>query len=253
LKVFVLVWCKNKANAETSLLTFKTIRTGFPSAEIVIVDNASILGSEVQQIDVGAQHIRLNREVSHAEYLGWILMNEDNAVIVDPDIVFWEKVEDWDFSEYLMAGRLLPHFYDKYSKSHTVSRLHTSFLWFPDLVELRKLYKEKAPYLLNPIAESMVAMGSKFVRWDTMASLYHMFKDRAYCFSDKELDSYDHLFCGTHVDMIYDLGFGKDTPLEEGHNLKGDSLKGHWRKQEEYLQDHKSDFLDKMWSSLNVS
>ncbi len=71
MKVFILIWCNNLANANNALLTFRTLRTGFPTAEVVVYDNASIIGDQVQRLcqEVNAKYIRFDKEIRHHEYL----------------------------------------------------------------------------------------------------------------------------------------------------------------------------------------
>ena len=252
MKVFILVWCKNPANAENSLLTFRTLRTGFPTAEVVVFDNCSIIGDAVRQHcrKVEAKYIRLNREIRHHDYLRSILLKEAQAVLVDPDIIFWENLEHWDFSVFLMAGRLIPNFYDKYTRCHTVSRLHTSLLWLPDLEKMREIFAKRAPRYFDPVMHQTALVGSEWVFWDTLAGLYHMFKDRAYGFGEQELNAYDHLFCGTHLDQVINA-IGSDSIIAQGAHLARtdiQSLKGYWRQQDQYFAASPSRFLDRLFN-----
>ncbi|MDO8334326.1 MAG: hypothetical protein Q7T35_06625 [Nitrosomonas sp.] len=253
MKVFILIWCKNPANANNSLLTFRTLRTGFPSSEVVVYDNASIIGEQTQRLcqEVGAQYFRFEKEIRHHEYLKLILLNEPNAILVDPDIIFWEQVEHWDFSHYLIAGRLIPNFYDHYTRCHTVSRLHSSLMWLPDLKQLRSHFARKTARYFDPITHQTAIVGSEWVFWDTLAGLYHLFKEQSYCFSERELNAYDHLFCGTHLDLVID-DIGADSIIAKGSRMAMEnmaSLKGYWRQQDEYLTANPSPFLDSLFES----
>ncbi|WP_292994097.1 hypothetical protein [Nitrosomonas sp.] len=251
MKVFILIWCNNLANANNSLLTFRTLRTGFPTAEVVVYDNASIIGDQVQRLcqETGAKYCRLNKEIRHHEYLKSILLNEPSAILVDPDIIFWEQVEHWDFSNYLIAGRLIPNFYDNYTRCHTVSRIHSSLMWLPDLKQLRARFADKTARYFDPITHQTAIVGSEWVFWDTLAGLYHLFKDQSHCFNDHELNAYDHLFCGTHLDLVIN-DIGADSIIAKGSRMAmADvaSLKGYWRQQDEYFAANPSPFLDNLY------
>lgn len=253
MKVFILIWCKNPANANNSLLTFRTLRTGFPSSEVVVYDNASIIGEQTKRLcqEVGAQYFRFEKEIRHHAYLKLILLNEPNAILVDPDIIFWEQVEHWDFSHYLIAGRLIPNFYDHYTRCHTVSRLHSSLMWLPDLKQLRSHFTIKTARYFDPITHQTAIVGSEWVFWDTLAGLYHLFKEQSYCFGERELNAYDHLFCGTHLDLVID-DIGADSIIAKGSRMAMEnmaSLKGYWRQQDEYLTANPSPFLDSLFES----
>lgn len=248
MKAFLLVWCRNPANARSSLLTFQTLRTGFPTAEIVVIDNASVIGDQVREHcrRVGASYHRLDREIGHHQYLQRLVHGESSAVLVDPDLVFWQSVEHWDFSGHLVAGRLIPHFQDSFTRCHTVSRLHSSLMWLPDLERLRALFRQRAARFFDPIGHKVVQIGAHWVFWDVMAGLYHLFKAESHAFGDAELDAYDHLFCGTHLDQVID-DLGAESVIARGSRMALEdlaSIKGYWRQQQAYFLQRPSPFLD---------
>ena len=207
-KIYIVTWCRSAEMLYGSTLTFETLRVGFPDAEVVVVENASspelrapivaaarTAGCEVMQLDETQHHWALIE--------GLVLGEERPTVFVDPDIVFWEKVQAWDFGDALMAGRYLPEFADPFSDTLTLSRLHTSHLWFPRPAALKAriaaiLQKRwEAGSLFQP---RMTPPG--WWRWDTASALFHALGDEAVRFSEAQLDSYDHLFCGSHLDLV---------------------------------------------------
>ena len=247
INVYILTWCQQAENLYGTTLVFKTIRTGFPNAHIHVVDNASLLFSRfhVQQLakDNDAQFTQLEREVPHYYFIEQILYEQDKgiAVFVDPDICFWTNVENWNFST-LIAGRLIPKHRCELSRCVTHPRLHTSLLWINDVVALREAIQtlQAQFFEFSPFRPVMWKSDSIWHRFDTAASLYSALSSQAYQFTSKELDLYDHLFCGTHFKrVVSQLSPEYALKYEEIHTkIKSDhlALKGAWKMQEDYFR-----------------
>jgi hypothetical protein len=247
MRVHVLTYCDQIEQLYGNLLIFKTIRVGFPDSEIYVVDNASVPAARVeisQQANAcGARLIQIEKRISHEMYFNTALLMQPpkSAVFLDPDICFWERVDGWNF-DALMAGRLIPQFRCEYTGCVTHPRLHTSFLWIPDVpalvTALRSLcskYREYAPF--RPL---MFPDKGQWHRLDTGASEYAALRDNTYAFQEKELDAYDHLFCGTHAWKV-------GPTLSHEHRIRFENLhqavqhdhralRGSWREQEEYFR-----------------
>ncbi|HEX3156707.1 MAG TPA: hypothetical protein VHV32_18910 [Candidatus Angelobacter sp.] len=245
--VFIVTWCKSEDTYYGNSLVFESIRTGFPTAKIVVLDNCSApdmrarLG--VLAREVGAEFIPLQRELHHWQILDWIALIEpvgaDQICFVDPDIIFWEKVEAWQFGSALIAGRLIPAFQDEYTRSATMPRLHTSFLWLPQLQRLRERVRQiRGPHFeFEPFRPSMVPMMGEWLRWDASAALYGVLCEESHEFSERELNAYDHLFCGTHAAVVRD---SIDNPRyrqihEDVQSGVRSGLRGIWREQESHF------------------
>ena len=82
--------------------------------------------------------ISMSKEMTHADWLeAMIGINEGAIAIVDPDVRFWESVEDWDFGDALLAGRSIPAYVDETQHDlNTRPRIHPSFWWIPDAGKL---------------------------------------------------------------------------------------------------------------------
>lgn len=244
-KVFIVTWCREAELLYGSLLIFKTLRTGFPTAEVVVIENASppelrgpiydaaeAAGCVVQQLEQEKPHWAIVEEVATA--------HEGPTVILDSDLVFWTKVEDWTFGDALMAGRYLPEFADPFSDTLTFSRLHSSHLWFPRPEALReklaywRKWRPQAGSLFKP---HMAPPG--WWRWDTASALFHALGEDAHRFTEAELDAYDHLFCGSHLPLVLPrMGqhWGKlMSDLHQTAQTDLASIRGVWRMQEEFF------------------
>jgi hypothetical protein len=245
-RVYIVTWCKQVESLYGTILVFPTLRVGFPTAEINVVDNASLdavrqlLRSQAEMC--GAAFTELTQEKPHHELIEQILESqaEGAAIFVDPDVCFWKSVEEWRF-DALMAGRLLPKYACEYTACITHPRLHTSFLWIPDVRSLRDAIRVvRARFFdFHPFRPIMCRLGGVWQRWDTGASLYAALPERMHPFTARELEAYDHLFCGTHLGEVaakvrpdYALLFERmHKHIRSDHR----SLKGAWRIQDDYF------------------
>ena len=239
-KVYVVSWCRSMDQLYGASLVFKTLRTGFPTAEVIVIENASPpeLRAPILQAAkaVECEVVQLETEALHSTLIKQVVMAASEPVVfIDPDVVFWQAVQDWTFGPALMAGRYLPDFDDPYSNTRTLSRLHTAHLWFPDPVTLRARMEEirQQRWEVGDFFEpSMRPPG--WWRWDTAAVLFHALRAEASRFGDRELDAYDHLFCGSHLNMVLPAMGEAGAPLEACTPCAPDqpAIRGVWREQE---------------------
>ncbi|MBD2621129.1 hypothetical protein H6G48_05280 [Microcystis flos-aquae FACHB-1344] len=247
INVYILTWCQQDENLYGTTLVFKTIRTGFPNAHIHVVDNASLLFARfrVQQLakENDAKFTQLEREVPHHYFMEQIMYEQDKgiAVFVDPDICFWTNVENWNFSK-LIAGRLIPKHRCEFSGCITHPRLHTSLLWINDMAALRDAIQtlQAQFFEFSPFRPFMWKSDNIWQRFDTAASLYSALSSQTYKFTPKELDLYDHLFCGTHFNLVASqISPEYAFKYKEMHTkIKSDHLvlKGAWKIQDAYFR-----------------
>lgn len=244
--VFIVTHARDSAALFGTTLVFGSLRKGFPTAKVIVLDNESI--PEVRRaIRSAAQRTGCEfRDVprsQHFEHVKGILAQNPSAVLLDPDVVFWDSVEGFDFGNALMAGRYIPPFLDPVGGVHTVGKLHTSLLFLPDLRAIDGEMKSRVGSLVDPITPVVRLVGGKLVGWDTCVGLYSVLRaaGRAHHFTEAELDHYDHLFVGTHPEFALHLV----PELAEAHDrARRDigSFRGAWREQDEYFA--------KSWSVL---
>jgi hypothetical protein len=227
-------------------LTAKTLRVGFPTADVVVYDNGSIPEAKEHIKDayegVGCQYVDLNEETQHHTFIERVLNvhmeSEEPVVILDPDLIFWENMEDMKL-EGLMKGRYIPKFDDVYSKAVTMERLHTSFLVIPNPKALIDKYNQiKSTYFeLVGVTPLMLNIEGVWTRWDTGAALYATIKDECHVFSEEELDKYDHLFCGSHFDLVQSAINSPEWAKAHENARSGNltALKGMYKAQEIYF------------------
>ena len=247
-KVYILTYCRNPESLYGSTLTFRTLRTGFPNAEVGVFDNRSVpeAAAAVQSLcfQNGCTFYPLQREVSHPGFIEYMLSRADaeRVVFVDPDVVFWASCEDIELPEgKLFGGRYVPTFFDEYTQTVTLERLHSSLLVFERVAELR----ERAARLIErhisfaPFTPASFCLGGRWYRLDTCAGLYAAMKPAAWAFAPSVLERYDHLLLGAQMDGVHSIR-EEDLAVIRGHHRAardGDlaALKGIYRFQDDYF------------------
>jgi hypothetical protein len=247
--VFILTYCRRPELFYGTSLIFQTLRVGFPTARVIVVDNYSV--AEVRPAlralakQQGCTYLQREVECPHYRFLAdTIAHTGDRPVIfVDPDVVFWESCEDWRF-DGLMAGRLIPRFVDEFTGCITLPRLHPSFLWVPSTSRLQASLSELSERrFVDPFRPYTFRDGDQWFRLDTGANLWGALHERLQPFGNRELSAYDHLFWGSHLDRVAPTLAGPERELFLGaHRLAREgrigALKGLWVEQEEYFRRH---------------
>lgn len=242
--VTILTYCAHPALAYGTMLVFKTLRTGFPTARIEVFDNGSHPEVREQimkacaEVDADFTAMTPRHWVDHYR---WLLLEREHddgpLVLLDPDVALWENVEGWDFGNALMAGRLMREAKSGPIVSH--GRLHPSMLWVPDLQRFR------ANVAAEGIAPRLLAGPGRVDFWDTLAVAYGANAADCRPFDAEHLDCFDHLFFGAHLPLIDAItGDGLDA-IRAGHRAAaaGDlpAFRGAWRRQDEYFNRPSSD------------
>jgi hypothetical protein len=240
--VIIITYCRKPELFYGTSLVFGSIRLGFPNAEIVVIDNGSIpfVLSEIETLcnKVNARFVPIQAR-PHSLLLQDIIMNEkESLAIIDPDIIFWEQADQ--LNNDTISGRLIPEFYDPYTGCHTKERLHTSFLKIPDPLLLQSQIRtiKESKFDWNPFQPQMIQEKEKWIRYDTMAVLCNSIPYTP--FNEKELSKYDHLFCGSHSDIVQPkLGEWSNLFLDLHKAVAaGDysKLKGIWKEQNKFFE-----------------
>jgi hypothetical protein len=248
-RVFILTYCRKPELLYGTALIFKTLRVGFPTAEVQVVDNSSLPGLVRSVIrawaeQAGCSYRQLDgpRATSHHLFLKRTILSDMGGTVIflDPDVCFWENCENWSFTG-LVAGRRIPCFYDEFARCVTMPRLHTSFLWVEDVARLRERIVElqRRHFDFDPFAPYMFPQGGRWHRFDACANLFAALEGEMHAFGEIELNAYDHLFCGSHLDQVLEMLDPADrTALRQLHSdVRKDyrTLQGAWRRQEEYF------------------
>jgi hypothetical protein len=253
--VFVLTYCQDLSTLYGSTLIFKSLRIGFPTAEVHVVDNNSI--PEAQQeiraraAEQGGVFHSLPTTQHHFQVLHDLSLDptrEGRVILLHPDLCFWEDCERWKF-DALIAGRVIPAFVDVTNGGIIMPHLHSQFWWIEDARRFREVItREYAAAAADPLC-GFVPFYSRENggrrKYEIGAGLYATFADQIHAFTAQELDCYDHLIAGTYSNFMIALlrQQADDTLLRafmETHEYaKGDyeqyrQLRGNWRKQQQY-------------------
>lgn len=250
--VFVIVFCKNAELSYGSTLVFDSIRTGFPDSNIHVIDNGIFdfsvkksIQNKVKEID--GSFYSDGKVYTHHQLLRTIISKISGSVaIVDPDIIFWDRMDTT--SDSLVSGRKIPIFFDPISECINHERIHTSLLKISDvemmsnlIVDIEKKYEDLD--LMSPLKYKRFGVWERF---DTMSSFCSVYPDFISEFDESELDKYDHLFCGTHLDVVKDKLCIDNSPVEwereflnihkYAKNKQYDKLRGIWKIQNKFFE-----------------
>lgn len=253
MKVVTLVTIHSPAVAKTGTLFLSTIRTGFPTAEIFVYDNASI---EPYASDLLCGHDELNlrciRHFNRRHHARWIeQMVHDHCgelIIIDPDVIFWSSCEEWKWPQTIfpIGGFHIPDHWSEYANCLYASRLHTSFLWIKSTEVLRTEIAKKDLWPKCPIPDyfpqdlfmnQINYINGTPVFHDTCANLYHALG--GWCFDETHLNCYDHLNCGSFLPWVENR-FKQKEAFREVHRLAIEDpqkLKGYWREIKNYYNE----------------
>lgn len=247
LRVAILTFCRKPEFLFGNTLVFKTLREGFPTAQVEVWDNASdpesfeAIRAAARAADVQAVY-RIKKEVLHADWIEARVRAAaaagERLVIVDPDVAFWDVVEGWTFPEgTLLAGRAIPRM--KVYEAIVEPRLHTSFLWFPDPRALVAFLdgQPKALYDFHAFRGSLFHDGHYLRHVDTCGALFSVLApEQKYVYAEGDLDAYDHLWIGTSPD--YAETYAEPSVLELLREARVEAekdvtrIRGLWERQE---------------------
>lgn len=251
MNVFILAGCRTPILLSFAICVFKSLRVGFPTANVKVLINPPIGDNEAVVIAnaataAGCKVQYLDAELLHHEFVEQLIITETEPFyLCDTDVIFYSNVEGWKNEGYLV-GALIPEFQDEFTKAVTRSRLHTSLLYVsPEQVrEIINDYTKRHPATIyNPPANLFyplyLPLRGRTVFYDTASMLYHAIGGTP--FSDAQLDAYFHFHFGTCSDVVIPY-------LKEGQSmeaLRGSVLawpetgRGMWRVQKEYFEERK--------------
>lgn len=242
-KVYILTTCNGHENLDKTLMVFKTLRVGFPTSEVFVVDNASdpatVPAIEDAAAAVGAEFFRYAERTEHGKFITLLVQSSKGALaIVDTDVAFWASCEDIDMGDALFGGRYIPRI--ETPEGVHVARIHPSLLLIPDAQKLWEACRHVADTGFKGIEfkpfESCYYVDSdgRTVLVDTCSAVSGALADRAYRFGPAELERYDHVFLGSIPEMVDVLPLHDDTRgvITAGHSIERvEDLKGIWRQQ----------------------
>lgn len=187
-------------------LTLKSIRVGFPTADVEVWDNDSDFGAneiEALATAAGARFVPMGKRIEHWQWLDQMVRTtRGELVIVDPDVVFWEEFPLPPCGPAaLMSGRYVHENGGYLAK--TAPRLHTSLLFIPDAQALCIAIDEVArqTYDFRGWMPCAWRENGQMVHIDTGAAVFESLGyKRCVAFDESVLNTYDHMVSGTAID-----------------------------------------------------
>ncbi|MEE9238244.1 MAG: hypothetical protein V3U58_01645 [Thermodesulfobacteriota bacterium] len=249
MKVYITTCCQKSEQKYGSTLIFKTIRVGFPTADITVYDTSTVQEARLEIARLAekqdCKYVGLGFRTPLDAFIKAFVRGEyGTTILLDSDLCFWQSVEGWGFGDYLLAGRFIPEYQDEFTGCLILARLHTSFIWIHDVKLLRNKIEENSrkflgfdPYINFTYKD---ANSDNWVFLDCGASLFSAFESEVFSFGEKELNSYDHLFCGSYADEVFPrLSVNARKIFQRHHRwAKNDytKLKGIWKEQDKYFK-----------------
>lgn len=209
-RVYILATCRKERLLPATLLVFKTLRTGFPTAEVFVHGNQlrpshrAAVEAESRRTDCGFTQLPL--PTVHDQWIDMLLQNLDEPFwICDTDMIFHSSVEDWIFCEPL-AGEKQKEWMCEYTRCIHLERLHTCLMRIePGIVRQRaEAWKRQfrfAPFTpdMSFVRQHFAPIGGKPYFYDTCAGLYQTIGGQA--FDKQQRQAYTHLHAATYADL----------------------------------------------------
>lgn len=255
MKVYILATCRKPELLPATLMVFKTLRVGFPTADVLVSLNLEESDPRCSHAIIDAAYDArchwhcydrpVYKGIAHPLWLETTIDQAEGCyAILDTDMVFHENCEGWDFGQVHIAGAFTPRFHDPVTNAITLPRLHTSFLWVPNADHLRKqiaqVREQDGPYigveLFKPLC--YVQDGKRYFQ-DTATGLYQVCASAH--FGAEHLKCYDHLHNGTLIDIVEGVHpHGKAMRLRCEEAFKDPmSIKGSWEMYRRYYEERK--------------
>jgi hypothetical protein len=245
--VHILASCPTPAALPYTLLVFDTLRVGFPTAKATVYANGDDAIAHFREIEtaanrIGSECFAVPPTIHHRWIEGLLASEKEPFWILDTDLVFYGKVEDWAFNAPL-AGWRIPEWRDDFSRCITRARLHTSLLWIDPVKVKAELEKFKGelpdgPFtpFVNPIYPLVVPFKGKRYFYDTCSLLFHAVGGTA--FTDAQLGQYFHANFGCIESLVLcRLPDADKMKAVRDAVLKNPALgHGAWRSQMAYFQ-----------------
>lgn len=211
MKVCILISIPDTTYFDNCTLVFKTLRVGFPTAEVeVFINNVGLMSDrlrvEALARDADAHRVfYMDERVHHADWIKQrvAMCSDETLVILDGDVHFWASCEDWKFGMPL-AGYHVPEIWNPWTNCRSLPRLHTSFLWFK-VSEVKTLLALLMPendvWAPNdPFMPCVQYIRGEPIFWDTCANLYAMIGGEP--FSDEHTACFEHLNSAGFVEVV---------------------------------------------------
>jgi hypothetical protein len=246
-QVHILATVRNPALLDAALLVFKTLRRGFPTFKVCVYPNILDGGPEVEaaiqqaalDTDCEVRYVTDDGDPdlwTHSDWIRHVITQNTNVqIICDTDVVFYESVEGWPMRGDMMGWRI-PQFRCPYTRSTTLSRLHTALLWMNCDSLQRVLNFENKTYLATEdlIAPCVFWSQREKMFHDTLGQMANHEQVATSDFEDWQLDAFAHLFSGTIVDLVGPKVAGLNLAHHNAYK-NPEIMRGAWRGQKAFF------------------
>ena len=242
----ILSYLPSLDKLDAATLVFRTIRTGFPTALIVVWYNGNpdlVEYAYARIIEYGLKDevafLTLQEKESHARWIETlVLSSKDPFFICDTDVIFWDKI-NIPSPLGAVSGFQVPAFKDPYTGCTTVSRIHPSLMYIdPRKVkaEIAHATKDLKITRLNPLINLYAPFTlPSGLFYDCCAMLTQAVSSEP--FPKEVLAKYEHLNCATYVDEVESTLPGM-TALHKAVYADISAAKGLRAQQEKFYQQH---------------
>lgn len=250
MKVHILATVRQPDLLPAATLVFKTLRVGFPTADVTVWVNGP---KHYTEIFIAGEKAGLKAftelTTMHHKWVTYLIEHENEPFwICDTDIVFWDSMEKFDFDGSALAGRYSPQFRCQFANAITRPRLHTCLLRI-DPVKVREeveaygnhfpdAYCTPRPSLEDLVYPRYIPTIGEMSRFsDTCSLLYNSIGGR--WFMKEHLNCYDHLGSATLSDLVaphYPEYRMRETQFAIFENPQ--LAKGSWKLQDEFYKKH---------------
>lgn len=252
-RVFIHIKCRKASLLPGATLVFKTLRGGFPTADVRVSVMPSADGTLWGRISDFARESKAEVRYAsldwpHDRWIESLVATEIEPFwIVDPDVVFHDSMETLSMpGEPHLVGRLEPAWDCELTRALHVERLHTCCLWVNPSLVRERMRAQQAAHPCGPFAPEMLGVRQTYVPergvvrfYDTMAGIYQTIGGTP--FTPEQNARFDHINCGTWLDEAA-KGMAKTAPnmrlAHEGVYRDPASAKGLWTIQQKWYEHH---------------
>lgn len=258
LAVHILATVNQPEDLARATLVYRTLRTGFPTADIHVFENRIHWDCfEAYLLLAQGARAKFHRRSAVGVYKLHDFIEEqtdytstppyDRIVFCDPDVIFYENMEPSFAGDYLMKGMYIPAHVNEVYRAKEASRLHTSLLAIGSLHKMKETLEAKyfigdfSPIgHMNPWRPSLVVDNGLRLYWDTASTVFHTVGGLA--FLPEERDMYTHLHASTWLPQVARHMSSGSTLLQLHQQAltSPESLRGLWKRQEKYYKEHQN-------------
>ncbi len=247
-KVRILATCRRSELLPYTLLIFRTIRVGFPNAQVEVTGN-DLKEVALDQVEAAANSSGCSfsngpRTTHHAWIESLVNTESEPVWLCDTDLILFNSMEDLG-SATSLYGWLIPKWNDEFTRCTTMPRIHPCLMLINPQIVREKLEAYRKSFNLmddiNPLPNLFAPItvpvngGTRF--YDVCGLLYHAVGGVG--FQDQIKDRFMHFNFGTISDRVLPtLENGSKMGALRDMILKTPELGlGAWRVQEQYYRD----------------